>query len=317
MLSTPQKVSKHSIPDRFKEAIQLHLIRNIWNATRDTTALIMGIEGPPGEGKSYQCRKVLDELGYKYIELSTSDFGSRWEAEAARTLGATYVEASVLAQTTRIPHAIICDDVDAAIGQWSERTQYTVNRQLLSGELMHLAENPTRLRVDATKLSDTAKKLLDIKERYDGELSEAKTTRVPFFMTGNDFTKLYSPLLRDGRMTRFAWLPSPEEKQAVVAKIMRLNASDAQNLIALCEELAKKHNVNVPSVSFYTALRNRAFDDIILSTLKSKGWKDGMLVFNQQIVAPQINEPTFNDYCSKAEDAVIQSLTHQSYLEEV
>jgi len=144
----------NSIPKRFSDNIQLHIIRNLWDVTSDTTALIMGIEGPPGEGKSYQCRKVLETLGYKYVEMSTSDFGSALEAEAAKHLCAKYVEASVMSQITRKPYAIICDDIDAAIGQWNDLTQYTVNLQYVCGEFMHLCDSPTRVRVDRRKLTD-------------------------------------------------------------------------------------------------------------------------------------------------------------------
>jgi hypothetical protein len=35
--------------------------------------------------------------------------------------------------------------------------------------------------------------------------------RVPIIVTGNDFSTLYAPLIRDGRMEKFYWEPSKEE----------------------------------------------------------------------------------------------------------
>ena len=31
---------------------------------------------------------------------------------------------------------------------------------------------------------------------------------LPFWLTGNDFSKVYAPLIRDGRMEKFYWSPS-------------------------------------------------------------------------------------------------------------
>ena len=36
--------------------------------------------------------------------------------------------------------------------------------------------------------------------------------RVPIIVTGNDFSTLYAPLLRDGRMDKFLWEPTAEDK---------------------------------------------------------------------------------------------------------
>merc|ERR1712118_530383 len=43
--------------------------------------------------------------------------------------------------------------------------------------------------------------------------------RVPIICTGNDFSTLYAPLIRDGRMEKFYWNPSREDRIGVATGI--------------------------------------------------------------------------------------------------
>lgn len=66
----------------------------------------------------------------------------------------------------------------------------TVNNQIVIGTLMNLADNPTKVSIGQSwRESDI-------------------TNRVPIIVTGNDFSTLYAPLIRDGRMDKFYWLVS-------------------------------------------------------------------------------------------------------------
>ena len=66
-------------------------------------------------------------------------------------------------------------------------TQMTVNNQIVAGTLMNLSDNPTRVSIGQKwRESDV-------------------TNRVPIIVTGNDFSTLYAPLIRDGRMEKFYW----------------------------------------------------------------------------------------------------------------
>jgi hypothetical protein len=87
------------------------------------------------------------------------------------------------------------NDADAAIGSWGDMTQYTVNTQNVVTELMHLADYPTRV---------------------EGQ----PTPRVPLFITGNDFSRLYGPLCREGRMHLFRWELSSYERLDIVEQIL-------------------------------------------------------------------------------------------------
>jgi len=144
---------------------------------------------------------------------------------------------------------------------------------------------------------------------------EAKTIRIPIFLTGNDFTKLYSPLLRAGRMTKFKWLPSSEEKTNVIATIFQshLTQSEAQSLIAHCDGLAKKQGIENVPVSFYASLKSRVLDDYILMTVQKNGWTNSYTMFSQKGVALS-HKPTYKDYLDKADECVA-SLVNQSFLE--
>ena len=65
-------------------------------------------------------------------------------------------------------------------------TQVTVNNQIVVSTLMNMCDDPTRVSI--------------------GEVwrEEAMNIRVPVFVTGNDFSTLYAPLIRDGRMDKCA-----------------------------------------------------------------------------------------------------------------
>jgi hypothetical protein len=69
----------------------------------------------------------------------------------------------------------------------AENTQMTVNNQMVVGTLMNLADNPTRVSIGQDWRDD------DI------------VNRVPIICTGNDFSKVWAPLIRDGRMDKFYW----------------------------------------------------------------------------------------------------------------
>lgn len=46
------------------------------------------------------------------------------------------------------------------------------------------------------------------------------TRRVPILITGNDFSRLYGPLCRPGRMALFNWILTTQEREAVMARLL-------------------------------------------------------------------------------------------------
>ena len=68
-----------------------------------------------------------------------------------------------------------------------ENTQVTVNNQIVAGTLMNLADNPNRVSIG--------------QDWREADI----TNRIPIILTGNDFSTIYAPLIRDGRMEKFYW----------------------------------------------------------------------------------------------------------------
>ena len=48
--------------------------------------------------------------------------------------------------------------------------------------------------------------------------------RVPVVCTGNDFSTLYAPLIRDGRMEKFYWAPTREDRIGVATGIFQVHS---------------------------------------------------------------------------------------------
>jgi hypothetical protein len=63
-------------------------------------------------------------------------------------------------------------------------TQCTVNNQIVCSTLMAMCDDPIRVSI--------------------GEVwrEEAMNIRIPIIVTGNDFSTLFAPLIRDGRMDK-------------------------------------------------------------------------------------------------------------------
>lgn len=113
---------------------------------------------------------------------------------------------------------------DAAIGSWGEMTQYTVNTQNVITELMHPADYPTTV-------------------------EDRATPRVPIILTGNDFTRMYGPLCRHGRMELFQWIPSRDERLEMVHRLFP--GVDQHSLTRLVAEFADR------PLAFWRSIRQR------------------------------------------------------------
>jgi len=203
--------------------------------------LILGIHGPSGEGKTYQCEQVLKEINAQIAYVSGGELESREAGEPAELIRKAYERAAsyrISSLGELRPAAVFINDIDAAIGDWGELVQYTVNRQNVFGELMHLADFPEQLRNEST-------------------------VRVPIIATGNDFTKLYGPLIRLGRMHLFAWRPTQDEKLGIVNSIYpELTVEECQFLLASFAD---------QPASFFSELRSHLEDEMVWSYIEQIG----------------------------------------------
>ncbi|MFT8858286.1 AAA family ATPase [Bifidobacterium aquikefiri] len=212
-------MSELVIPQRFQHEIQNHLVGNLVGVP--DFPLILAIFGSPGIGKTFQLRSVLKLYGFSVFSISSADLESEFAGRPAKELQQQYLNAGATIRKG-IPAAIVIDDIDTTLGEWKQNTG-TVNHQELLAFLMHLADDPIHI------------------GKFDAEIA-----RVPLFVTGNDFTKIYKPLARPGRTRQFEWVPTVEEKRQVLNSLP-LSTKER----AILNELVQSHPDE--SIAFYAS----------------------------------------------------------------
>ncbi|MCH5209808.1 MAG: AAA family ATPase [Oscillospiraceae bacterium] len=269
------------IPIRFRREIQMHLLNNYASATKKSTPLILGIDGRPGDGKTFQCNEVLRELGCNVVSLSASDFGSMYESNAANYIVEKYREAA----TQPMP-VLILNDIDTAIGEWGHLTQYTANRQFVLNELMHLCDFPENPH-------------------------DIPANRVPIIMTGNDFKKIYAPLVRFGRMKHFEWIPTNDERLEIIYDILYpLPPTTCNKIFDESEKhyvtiVRRKRNINTKKplkeslpIAFYSQLRMEIINKCLSKDLDELGWHQTyskISAMEHDLYDKAIDDATFSD----------------------
>lgn len=180
------------VSPRFQRRVFAHLVSNAMKDPAPATPLILAIHGEPGTGKSYQLAQALRETRTFYKTISSSDLESANANDPAKLVRSTYLEVADEVWTRgHISGALVINDIDSALGDWGPLVQTTVNRQLVIGELQHITDYP---------------------ENVDNRSNQ----RIPIFVTANDLTKLYGPLLRPGRTESFYWAPTPDELRETI-----------------------------------------------------------------------------------------------------
>ena len=263
----------YKVPLRFQKEIILHVLKNTQaNLLMDGTSSILGIFGPPGEGKTVMCKQILEDLGVHVEIMSVSEFENKDAGKPVERLKEIYSRTTKkLLSSPNERVALLIDDADTALGNWGEMTQYTVNTQIIIGELMQIAS--------------------DIRER-----------KVPIIITGNDFSKIYYPLRRSGRMTSFYWNPSNEERIDSVKMIFFwLTLEDCDKYVKRLEEYAKRIGLNRPPISFYAAIKNRIFDDDLWEQIVAERQKSTDVSYVANIIIPSIHNITVNEIIKKSQ----------------
>jgi ATP-dependent 26S proteasome regulatory subunit len=195
------------IAPAFMDKIVVHIAKNFMDLPNIKVPLILGIWGGKGQGKSFQCELVMAKLGINPIMMSAGELESGNAGEPAKLIRQRYREASDVIKKGKMC-ALFINDLDAGAGRMGGTTQYTVNNQMVNATLMNIADNPTNVQLPGIYNKDTI-------------------PRVPIIVTGNDFSTLYAPLIRDGRMEKFYWAPTREDRIGVCKGIFRAdNVSD-------------------------------------------------------------------------------------------
>merc|ERR1712078_864574 len=91
--------------------------------------------------------------------------------------------------------------------------------------------------------------------------------RVPIICTGNDFSTLYAPLIRDGRMEKFYWNPNREDRIGVCMGIFQPDDIALGDVERLVDAFPGQ------SIDFFGALRARVYDDKVRDFIIDVGYE--------------------------------------------
>jgi ribulose bisphosphate carboxylase small subunit len=226
------------IPPKFLDRLAVHITKNFLALPNVKVPLILGIHGRKGEGKTFMCELVFKRMGLGAVYMSAGELESPDAGDPARLIRLRYREAGEWSRTHGRMAVLMINDVDAGIGRVDASTQYTVNTQLVNATLMNIADNPTNVQLPGS---------------YDAE----PTQRIPIIVTGNDFATLYAPLIRDGRMEKFFWDPTRDDRLGIVSGIFEADGVPKSDVEALVDHFPEQ------ATDFFGALRSRLYDEQI------------------------------------------------------
>ncbi|KAL0452840.1 UNVERIFIED_CONTAM: Ribulose bisphosphate carboxylase/oxygenase activase 2, chloroplastic [Sesamum latifolium] len=197
------------------------------------------------------------------IMMSAGELESGNAGEPAKLIRQRYREAADIIKKGKMC-CLFINDLDAGAGRLGGTTQYTVNNQMVNATLMNIADNPTNVQLP-------------------GMYNKEENPRVPIIVTGNDFSTLYAPLIRDGRMEKFYWAPTREDRIGVCKGIFRTDSVPDEAIVTLVDAFPGQ------SIDFFGALRARVYDDEV------RKWIGGVGVDNigKKLVNSREGPPTF------------------------
>ncbi|MEB3177876.1 MAG: ribulose bisphosphate carboxylase small subunit [Nostocaceae cyanobacterium] len=257
------------IAPRFLDKLAVFITKNFLELPGVRVPLILGIHGRKGEGKSFQCELVFERMGIEVTHISGGELESPDAGDPARLIRLRYRETAELIRVRGKMCVIMINDLDAGAGRFDEGTQYTVNTQLVNATLMNIADNPTNVQLP-------------------GSYDSTPLHRVPIIVTGNDFSTLYAPLIRDGRMEKFYWEPDRDDKVGIVAGIFSEDGLQEREVVQLVDTFGKQ------SIDFFSALRARIYDEQIRKFIHEVGIERvSSRVVNSADGKPQFPKPNF------------------------
>ncbi|KAK2432898.1 ribulose bisphosphate carboxylase/oxygenase activase, chloroplastic [Trifolium repens] len=251
------------IAPAFMDKLVVHITKNYLSLPSVKVPLILGIWGGKGQGKSFQCELVFAKMGISPIMMSAGELESGNAGEPAKLIRQRYREAADIIKKGKMC-CLFINDLDAGAGRLGGTTQYTVNNQMVNATLMNIADNPTNVQLP-------------------GMYNKEDNPRVPIIVTGNDFSTLYAPLIRDGRMEKFYWAPTREDRIGVCQGIFRSDGVPKDDIVKIVDAFPGQ------SIDFFGALRARVYDDEV------RNWISGIGVesIGKRLVNSKEGPPTF------------------------
>uniref|UniRef100_A0A0E0KW74 Ribulose bisphosphate carboxylase/oxygenase activase, chloroplastic n=1 Tax=Oryza punctata TaxID=4537 RepID=A0A0E0KW74_ORYPU len=248
--------------------VTCHIVKNyLAHVLNIKIPLILGIWGGKGQGKTFQTELIFRAMGVEPVIMSAGELESEKAGEPGRLIRDRYRTASQVIQNQGKMSCLMINDLDAGVGRFGN-TQMTVNNQIVIGTLMNLADNPTRVSI-GQKWRES-----DI------------THRVPIIVTGNDFSTLYAPLIRDGRMEKFYWQPDREDIINIVHRMYTKDGLSFEDVSKIVDIFPNQ------ALDFYGALRSRTYDRAILKWVEEIGGHEQL---NEKLLKRKKGEelPTF------------------------
>jgi len=269
------------LPPRFLEEITFHLIRN-FHVSRTHAPLILAIEGMPGSGKTRQCDLALEYLGVESLSIYGYELESQSAGRPAERIRDCYLEAS---QRIDLESGALCTlvihDVDTAIGLWGNGFkknaifQYTVNNQIIHVTLMSLADSPEKV-------------------------ENLPCNRVPIIMTGNDFSLLHGPLVREGRAKIFRWEPTVDEKIEIVKRLLDGTRIRQEEIISFVQDESDR------SIAYFAQRIDELFNRPLLEEMAKTDPRDVLYRIARGGETSVVSEETFTAGFRKLRDAATE-----------
>ncbi|KAL4313161.1 hypothetical protein GQ457_01G044440 [Hibiscus cannabinus] len=254
------------IAPAFMDKLVVHITKNFMTLPNIKVPLILGIWGGKGQGKSFQCELVFAKMGINPIMMSAGELESGNAGEPAKLIRQRYREAADIIKKGKMC-CLFINDLDAGAGRMGGTTQYTVNNQMVNATLMNIADNPTNVQLP-------------------GMYNKEENPRVPIIVTGNDFSTLYAPLIRDGRMEKFYWAPTREDRIGVCKGIFRTDGVPEQDIVKLVDTFPGQ------SIDFFGAVRARVYDDEVRKWIGEVGVQGiGKKLVNSREGPPTFEQP--------------------------
>ena len=254
------------IAPAFMDKLVVHITKNFMTLPNIKVPLILGVWGGKGQGKSFQCELVFAKMGINPIMMSAGELESGNAGEPAKLIRQRYREAADIIKKGKMC-CLFINDLDAGAGRMGGTTQYTVNNQMVNATLMNIADNPTNVQLP-------------------GLYNKQENARVPIIVTGNDFSTLYAPLIRDGRMEKFYWAPTREDRIGVCIGIFRTDNIPQEDIVKLVDTFPGQ------SIDFFGALRARVYDDEVRKWIEDIGVdRVGKRLVNSREGPPKFEQP--------------------------
>lgn len=251
------------IAPSFMDKVVVHISKNFMSLPNIKIPLILGVWGGKGQGKSFQCELIFAKMGITPIMMSAGELESGNAGEPAKLIRQRYREAADIIRKGKMC-CLFINDLDAGAGRMGGTTQYTVNNQMVNATLMNIADNPTSVQLP-------------------GMYNKEENPRVPIIVTGNDFSTLYAPLIRDGRMEKFYWAPTRDDRIGVCIGIFKSDNVPDEDVVKIVDTFPGQ------SIDFFGALRARVYDDEV------RKWISGVGVdmIGKKLVNSREGPPTF------------------------